>query len=105
MKKLITFPNIQTVLLLTLSVAETVTMILYKPLAIWIILLIQGLSIVAIAEIRFAYRIAFLCNRWHSLWNRQNSSSEYDETSDLAVGIIKAIGYLMMFCLLFILFL
>lgn len=105
MKKLITLPNIQAVLLLLLSVVDTVIMILYKPLAIWKILLIQGLWIVAIAVIRFAYQIAFLGNRWHSLWNRQNSSAEDDEPSDLAVGIVKAIGYCMILYLLIVLFL
>ena len=102
MKKLITFPNIQAVFFLVLSVVETVLMILYKPLPIWTILLIQGLSIVAITVIRFAYQIAFLGNRWHSLWSRKSSSEKDDVPSDLAIGIVKAIGYCMMFGLLIV---
>ncbi len=99
MKKMFTFPNIQAVLLLLLHVAETVVMILYKPLPVGIILLIQLIAILFIAELRFAYSLAFCCNRWHSYWRRKNTSEQNDEPSDFLVGITKAIAYFFLFFL------
>lgn len=96
MKKIFTLPNIQAVLFLILSVAETVIMILFKPLPVGIIVMMQAFSLVAIALIRFVYQIALWGNIWHGLWNRKNWSRENDEPSDWAVGTTKAMGYLVL---------
>lgn len=96
MKKIFTFPNIQAVLFLVLSVAETVVMILFKPIPVSIIVVMQIFSLLAIVLIRFAHRIALLSNIWHSVWERKNWSTQDDEPSDLAVGMTKAAGYLVL---------
>ncbi len=105
MKKVFTFSNIQAILFLMLSVAETVVMILFKPLPIGMILLVQLAALLCIAEIRFAYGLAYLGNRWHSLWNRRASSEEDDEPSDLAVGLTRTVGYVALILLQLVLFL
>lgn len=105
MKKIFTLPNIQTALFLLLVVAETVVMILWKPLPVGTILLVQFFAVLCIVWIRFAYRIAYLTNRWHSLWGRKNTVQEDDEPSDLAVGITKTAGYCILLLLQIILFL
>ena len=104
MKKIFTLPNIQAALFLALSVAETVLMILFKPFPLVYILLIQFGALYGIALIRFSYKIAFLSNRWHSFWNRQNSSEKEDEPSDFSVGLAKVVGYIILFFLQFVLF-
>lgn len=104
MKKIFTFPNIQAVLFLVLSIAETVVMVLFKPLPVGIIVVMQIFSLLAIVLIRFAYKIALLDNIWHGLWNRKNWSRENDEPSDLAVGITKATGYLVLLAFSIVLF-
>lgn len=103
MKKFFSFPNIHAALLLVLSITETVLMILFKPLPLGSILLFQLVALLCVVEIRFAYQIAFLCNRRHSFWHRRNEGN--DEPSDLAVGIAKASGYIFLFFWQFILFL
>lgn len=104
MKKFFSFQNIQAAVFIALSVAETVVMVYCKPMQLGIILLIQFASLFCIAEIRFAYRIAFLRNRFHSFWNRRNSSEAEDEPSDLAVGMTKAVGYIVLLLLQIALF-
>ena len=104
MKKIFTFPNIQAALLLAMTVAETVLMILFKPMPIFEIVLVQIGALLCIGLFRFAYKIAFLSNRWHSLWNRKNSDEKDDEPSDLAVGITKAVGYIALLILQIFLF-
>ena len=104
MKKIFTLQNIIAAILLLLSVAETVFMILFKPLPLWLIVLLFLFAVLGIAEIRFARQLAFWGNRWHSLWNRKNARKEDDEPSDLAVGLIKAMGYFIVFMMQIILF-
>ena len=105
MKKIFTFPNIQAAILFLLSVAETVIMLIFKPLPIIGILLAELGMLLCIAVIRFAYPIAYFGNTWRSLWTRKNSSVEDDEPSELAVGLTKACGYFILFGLQIVLFL
>lgn len=96
MKKIFTLSNIQAVLLLLLSVAETVVMALFKPYPVSMIVVMQILSLLAIIQIRFAYQIAFLGNVWHSIWNRKSANVDDDEPNDFAVFMTKATGYLVL---------
>ena len=84
-----------------LSIVETVLMILFKPLPLLNILLIQLGAIVCIVWIRFAYKIAYWGNRWHSCWYRKNASKTSDEPSDLVVGYTKGLGYFLLLLLQF----
>lgn len=105
MKKIFTNPNFHAVILILLSIGETITLILCKPFSIGIVILIQVGSLLAIAYIRFAYKLALWSNKWYSMWNRKHTNPENDEPSDLAVGMIKAVGYIVLiglFSLLFI---
>ena len=105
MKKLFTFPNIQAAIFLVLCVAETVILLLFKPLPIITILLMQFVMLLCIAIIRFAYPLAFWHNIWHSFWNRKNYKKEDDEPSAFAVVFTKAVGYFFLLVSQIILFL
>ncbi len=105
MKKIFTPINIQALLLLLMSIAETVVMILFKPFSIGLILTIQFIAILCIVCIRFSYHIPYLGNRWHSYWKRKHSDKENDEPSSFAIGITKALGYTFLLVLQLIMFL
>lgn len=96
MKKFLTFPNIQAVIFLVMTVAETVLMILFKPIPLVFILSVFFLNIFLIIGIRFAYQLAYFSNRWHSFWRRQDSSGEDDEPSEFIVGLTKVSCYVIM---------
>lgn len=96
MKKFITSVNVQAVVLFLISVAQTVIMALFKPIDVWIIVLLQMASLAAIAIIRFAPKIAYLRNFLHSRFYRINADDGVDdEPSGLAIFLVKLTGYLM----------
>lgn len=105
MKKIFTFPNLIAAILFLVAVAETVLMILFKPLPLWAILLVFFFALLGIAMIRFAHPLAYISNRWHSLWNRKYAREEDDEPSDLAVGMTKIAGYVILIMIQIVLFL
>lgn len=104
MKKFFSPSNIQAILLILLSITETVLLILFKPLPVWSVLLILLYMLLCIAEIRFAYQFVLWGNIWHSLWRRKNVREMDDEPSDFAVGGTKAVGYILLLLSQIILF-
>lgn len=105
MKKIFTFPNLIAAILLLLSAAETVLMILFKPLPLWAILLVFFLALLGIAMIRFARPLAHFSNWWYSLWHRKNVREGDDEPSDLAIGLVKIAGYVVLIMMQVVVFL
>lgn len=105
MKKILTFPNLIAAILLLLSAAETVLMILFKPLPLWAILLVFFLALLGIAMIRFARPLAYFSNWWYSLWHRKNVREGDDEPSDLAIGLVKIAGYVVLIMMQVVVFL
>lgn len=105
MKKILTFPNLIAAILLLLSVAETVLMILFKPLPYWAIGLVFFFALLGIAMIRFARPLAYVRNWWHSLWHRKNVREGDDEPSDLAIGLVKIAGYVVLIIMQVVVFL
>ncbi len=105
MKKILTFPNLIAAILLLLSVAETVLMILFKPLPYWAIGLVFFCALLGIAMIRFARPLAYVSNWWHSLWHRKNVREGDDEPSDLAIGLVKIAGYVVLIIMQVVVFL
>ncbi len=93
MKKFLTV-NVQALVLLLISVAETVFMALFKPFGVPMIVLLQIASLIGIAMVRFAPNIAYLRNYLHSAFYRRNAGSDKDdEPSDLAIILAKISGY------------
>ena len=105
MKNIFTLPNIQAALFLMLSIADTIVLILFKPIHIAIIVTLQIVALLAIVFIRFSYQVALWDNIWHGLWNRKNYSTEDDEPSDFAVNWTRIVGYLTLLGLQITLFL
>lgn len=105
MKKIFTFPNLIAAILFLVAVAETVLMILFKPLPLWAILLVFFFALAGIAMIRFARPLAHFSNWWHSLWCRKNVREGDDEPSDLAIGLVKIAGYVILIMIQVVLFL
>lgn len=94
MKKFMTGVNVQAIVLLLISVAQTVIMALFKSMGVWMIVLLQAASLAAIAFIRFAPQIAYRGNYLHSRFYRVNAGDgENDEPSDLAIFFVKLTGY------------
>ncbi len=92
MKKILTGVNVQALVLFLISVAETVFMALYKPFGAPMIVLLQIVSLIGIAFVRFASNIAYFRNYLHSAFYRRNAGAD-DEPSGLAVFLAKLAGY------------
>lgn len=94
MKKFMTGVNVQAIVLLLISVAQTVITALFKPMEVWAIVLLQTASLAAIAIIRFAPQIAYFGNYLHSRFYRKNAGDgENNEPSGLAIFFVKLTGY------------
>lgn len=96
MKKIFNGANIQAVVLLTLTIVETIIMIICKPISIGHVIVALLISLLAISCIRFAYYYALLSNKLYSRIRRANWNDNDDEPSDFAVGSVKAAGYMLL---------
>lgn len=97
MKRVFSKENIIAVLLLLLSVAQTVSAALWLALAWRYIAIFQFMSIIAILFIRFNYSIAYYSNTWQAFWRRENTDSANDEPSKFAIVSTKVVGYAILF--------
>lgn len=73
---------------------EILISVLYKDLDTINIVIPAIIGAWGVLLVRFAYSLAKLRNKWHSTWNRRNSSDSDDEPSDLAVFWTKFCGYI-----------
>lgn len=105
MKKIFSLPNLIAAILFLAVVAETVLLILFKPLPLWAILSVPFFGLLGIVMIRFARPLAYISNRWHSFWNRRNARAEDDEPSGLAIGLVKIAGYVVLIIMQVVVFL
>ena len=96
MKKVLSNENVQAIVLLLLSIAETITMIVCAPISIVTIILLQFAAICGVLCIRFSHDIALLKNKWHSYFNRKNQENVDNEPSKFAIIIMKVAGYLLL---------
>ena len=97
MKKYLTGANVQAVVLLLVSIAETVIMALFKTTGAGFVALFQIISVIGIAMLRFAPHIALIDNIIHSAFYRRNASGSYedDEPSEIAIFFVKLAGYML----------
>lgn len=94
MKKFFNGANIQAVLMVLVSIAETVIISLYTSVPAIFIVFGQISSIIGVVLVRFSYEAAWISNIFHSIFNRKNSFSiEEDEPNDFAVFGTKFGGY------------
>ena len=94
MKNKITDRNIQFILLLTLSVAETLIIAIFKPFKLWRTVFTGAVAIFAVTLICFADFWASYKNRRYSYFYRRKFDGEDDEPSDFAIVATKITGYL-----------
>lgn len=94
MKKLLTLPNIQVVLFTTLSIVETVILLLFRPIHVGYVVTIQILALMNVVSLRFNYQLARLRNRLQANFARKHLSDEADEPSDYILYGGKVSSYI-----------
>lgn len=86
--------NIFAIILLVISVVETVVVSIFGAFPWYLMLLSEFAFILGVGLVRFAYEIAYFRNGWHAFWYRNDSDD--NEPSEFAVKVTKFSGYLIM---------
>ena len=87
--------SICAIILLLVSIVETVVTAVFGFCEWYLAVAIEILFILGVCLVRFPYEIAYIRNTWHSHLYRE--SSDDDEPSMFAVQVIRFIGYFCMF--------